>query len=206
MTTLSPTPTLPDSSLADLSLRGPSLPSPSLPGPGIPDPRPAAVRWQHASRSGNPMTPLPLEHSAWRPALDPDPLDLAEVEACQARARSLLGALVDALQGRRSLAQLTRWVSADVMADLVLRARTQQRTPTPLTVRSVRVQVQDRLVDAAGRPRQIVELSARLQSGDRFTAVALRLERIGSRWFCPVVDFGPPPNGEAQVRPAQRRE
>lgn len=154
-----------------------------LPFRPIPDPRPGAVRWHRPPAAQSGMSPLPLDtddaadQPAGRATGTPP-----EFEALRAHARSLLVALVDAIQGRRQTAQLTRWVSDEVMADLVLRARLHQRAPLPLAVRSFRVQ----LIDPA-----IVEASGRLQAGNRFTAVALRLERKGHRWLCAVVDFGP---------------
>lgn len=155
----------------------------ALPILPIPDPRPMAVRWHRAPEACSGMVPLPLgaDDSAHQPE-GPGTGTAPEAEALRTHARSLLVALVDAIQGRRQTTQLTRWVSDEVMSDLVLRARLHQRTPLPLAVRSLRVQ----MIDAS-----VVEASGRLQTGDRFTAVALRLERQGNRWFCPVVDFGP---------------
>lgn len=150
----------------------------------IPDPRPVAVRWHRTPAAYAGMSPLPLEadHSAYPAAGRTGGATPPELEGLRAHARSLLVALVDAIQGRRQATQLTRWVSDDVMADLVLRARLHQRAPLPLAVRSLRVQ----LIDPA-----VAEASGRLQAGDRFTAVALRLERKGHRWLCSVADFGP---------------
>lgn len=150
----------------------------------IPDPRPAAVRWHRTPVAYAGMSPLPLEadHQSGRAAGRTGGATPPELEGLRAHARSLLVALVDAIQGRRQTAQLTRWVSDEVMADLVLRARLHQRAPLPLAVRSLRVQ----MIEPA-----VVEASGRLQAGDRFTAVALRLERKGHRWLCSVADFGP---------------
>ncbi len=131
------------------------------------------------------MVPLPLHHELTG-GVDPAAAasQQAGLDAVRAHARSLLVALVDAIQGRRPAAQLTRWVGDGVMAEVTLRARLHQRAPRPLAVRSMRVQPVD---------ESTVEVAARLQAGDRFTAAALRLERIGTRWFCPVADFGPLP-------------
>lgn len=149
----------------------------------LPDLRPPAVHWHRPPAAYSRMTPLPLDPEAGvdRPAAA-EGLPGDDFEGLRAHARSLLGALVDVIQGRRPTTQLTRWVSDEVMADLVLRARLHQRAPQALAVRSIRIQRQGRTV---------VEVSGRLQAGERFTAAALRLEQVGSRWFCPVADFGP---------------
>lgn len=125
------------------------------------------------------MVPLPLE------AADPPGPAPAAAETdpeLDAFVGALLRALLDAVGGRRPVTQLTRWVDDEVYADLTLRARLHQRRPVTLALRSYRVQ---RVADDA------VEVSARVQTGPRYTAVALRLERLGTRWVCRIADFGP---------------
>lgn len=147
----------------------------------IPDPRPKPLRRAQPAPAYAGMVPLPLD-PADLPAPPPvnghggfDP----ELERFVA---TLVRALLDTIAGRRSVTQLTRWVDDEVYADLVLRARLHQREPVPLTLRTFRVQ---QVTDA------VLEVSARIQAGPRHAAVALRLERLGTRWVCRIADFGP---------------
>lgn len=125
------------------------------------------------------MAPLPLDSADV--SLTPDSMAQTDPEL-DLFVAALLRALLDTVQGRRPVTQLTRWVDDEVAADLVLRARLHQRRPVPLTLRTFRAQP----VGA-----DVVEVSARVQSGVRYTALAVRLERLGERWVCRVADFGP---------------
>lgn len=147
-----------------------------------PDPRPLPIRWHGTPRPVHTTPPLPLAPDD-RPVLADAAEEVADA-ALQAHARTLVHAVVDTLQGRRPLAQLTRWVTADVTAALALRMRL-QGTPGHLAVRSIHVQ----LVSPT-----VAEVAVRLQAHQRFTAAAFRLERTDTRWICPVADFGPLPN------------
>ncbi|HHV19967.1 MAG TPA: hypothetical protein GXZ30_00260 [Propionibacterium sp.] len=170
----------------------PAVVADRLPCTFVPDLRPDPVRWGRAVDPHVAMTPLPLTAiPALESAPRTDQIHPGPADALRGHARALMVALVDAIQGRRPTAQLTRWVSDAVMADLTLRARLHQRDPRPLSVRSLRLQ----LVSP-----QVAEISARLQAGDRFGAAALRLEQRGDRWFCPVADFGPLPFSEVPGR------
>lgn len=160
----------------------------------IPDSRPPAVRWFSSDRAYASGPPLPLEgeHAVLdAPSAHDDRLLDGDDRRLEGFVRLLLGALLDAIQGRRPTTQLVRWVSDEVIADLVLRARLHQRAPVPLAVRSFRVQRLD--------PR-FAEVSARVRVGSGYGAAALRLERVGDRWMCRVADFGPVPGG-AVTRP-----
>lgn len=142
------------------------------------DTRPPAHRWCRAdpAYAGTPVLPLDDEPPPGHHSLPgPD----AKLDAFVQR---LLAAMIDVIQGRRPPAQLIRWVSDEVLADLVLRARLHQRNPIALGIRSYRVQLVT--------PRA-AEVSARLRHGPRFTAAAFRVESVAERWMCLIADFGP---------------
>lgn len=143
----------------------------------IPDARPAAIHWPGPDRRPAGLTVLPLTDD-----VSPPPIGSIDDPAAESFAHVLMSALLDAIQGRRSPTQLIRWVSDDILAELVTRARLHQRTPMPLSLRSVRLQ---QVGDDA------IEVAARFRSGDRYAAAALRLERVGNRWLCLIADFGP---------------
>jgi hypothetical protein len=100
-------------------------------------------------------------------------------------------AVVEVLAGERPATQLLRWTTDDVYDVVARRARRAGREgkltafgrPKP-TVRSVRV-----CEPAEG----VVEASAVVGRGDRFSAVALRLERIDGRWRCTALEMSWPP-------------
>jgi hypothetical protein len=100
--------------------------------------------------------------------------------------RSLARALFEALQGRRPLGQLTRWVDERVLAVVAWerRQRTQSngRPGRPAVLISVRVQHPH--ADAA-------EVSAHVQVGHRSVALAFRLEAWYDRWMCTALELGP---------------
>ncbi|WP_425308690.1 Rv3235 family protein [Ammonicoccus fulvus] len=143
----------------------------------IPDARPAAIHWPGPDRRPPGLTVLPLSDDVAM-----QPVGTIDDPAAESFAHLLMSALLDAIQGRRSPTQLIRWVSDDILAELVTRARLHQRAPVPLSLRSVRLQ---QVGDDA------LEVAARFRSGERYAAAALRLERVGNRWLCLVADFGP---------------
>lgn len=112
--------------------------------------------------------------SATRPLL-PDP---------RGWAARLLQVAFEVLQGQRAAAQLTRWTSPQVYAQLAGHARRQprcgQQTGRAL-VRSVHVCT----------PREgVAEVSALIRSGTRLRAVALRLEARRGHWCCTALELG----------------
>lgn len=112
--------------------------------------------------------------------VDPDLLD---------RASGFVRALVESVEGCRSVLQLAPWVSDDVYEQVVLRRSI--RLPRPRGVersRVVSVHVSSPVPDGA-------EVAARLDSGRRFRAIALRLDRRPDcrdrlRWKCTAVAWG----------------
>jgi hypothetical protein len=99
---------------------------------------------------------------------------------------ALVVALVQALLGQRPVAQLSRWLSDEVLSAVVRRLRQQRATPPRRVVGvrlgSVRVQ----------HPKpEVAEVAARLVVGGSTTAVALRFEALGDRWLCTALEVDP---------------
>lgn len=106
---------------------------------------------------------------------------LPEPEPWAAR---LLQAVLETLVGRRPAAQLQEWASPIVLAALaVVAGQRQWAAPngSPPAVRSVRVSE-----PADG----VAEVSAVAQRGERFFAVAARLEGLDGRWRCVALRLG----------------
>ena len=101
-------------------------------------------------------------------------------------AASLVVAVVQALLGQRPSAQLSRWLSDEVLSAVVRRLR-QYRAASPRRViavglASVRVQ----------HPQpEVAEVAARVVVGGSSAAVALRLEALGERWLCTALELDP---------------
>lgn len=147
------------------------------------DARPVAYTWQRVRLDAPPTDPLPLE-------APPRP-ELVEPEVppqVRSFAEALVRAVVEVIQGRRQATQLIRWVGDDALAEVELRVR-RRWADEPLAVCSVHLQRTD--ADA-------VEVASRVRAGHRSSAIAMRLVRIGERWMCAAIDFGPIPPGRPQ--------
>ena len=88
-------------------------------------------------------------------------------------AGALMTAIVEALAGRRSPAQLERWVTGDLHS--LVGHLSRARTATDLRLRSIRVQ--------APEP-DVIEVSAHLKQGKASRAAALRIEKRHGHWLC----------------------
>jgi hypothetical protein len=89
------------------------------------------------------------------------------------RAAVLVRAILEVLSGRRSLAQLVRWVSEDVYDELEVNvAPAASRTWADVTRRLVVTEPAD----------GVAEVAAVVQRGPRASALALRLEGLDGRW------------------------
>ncbi|MEJ5914147.1 Rv3235 family protein [Pseudokineococcus sp. 1T1Z-3] len=110
---------------------------------------------------------------------------------------ALAGAVVEVLSGHRPAAQLVRWTTLEVHAELQRRAGLAARLrPGPPRCRPGAVPVRQ------GRPAHVrrvrvcrpgdgvVEASAVVADGDRVRAVALRLEGWDRRWRATAVEVG----------------
>ena len=98
--------------------------------------------------------------------------------------------LVEALDGRRPLESLGRWLDDWVLAEVSRRIRLERRARTrmpsapprmPATVVSLRTQL-----SGPG----VLEVAAHLWRGPRSSALAFRLNRRGQRWRCTALDAG----------------
>lgn len=100
----------------------------------------------------------------------------------------LVQAILEVLNGDRPPAQLVRWTSAEIYADMQRRvhARARLRTPTlhaggRATVRSVHV---------CQPATDIAEIAVTVLRAGRMSAVALRLEGVKGRWQCTALELG----------------
>jgi len=105
-------------------------------------------------------------------------------------------AVAEILAGDRQITQLTAWVDEEVYAAVAAAAPDVTRTPTPSARRTgpARTRPEDRPMirslhvfqPAAG----VAEVVARVQTGGRSRAVALRLEGWRGRWRCNALTVG----------------
>jgi len=113
----------------------------------------------------------------------------AEHLEVQAWAARFAQATVEVLGGDRPLAQLLRWTSARVYADLERRVRILGRAaPAPQRRRTVRPQVRSVHVFRPGPDS--AEVSVHVRHGHRSRALAARLERREGRWRCVALQLG----------------
>lgn len=108
---------------------------------------------------------------------------------------SLALAIAEAVQGRRPVGQLSRWVDERVLATLTVAGRAARaggaRSGTgtehgsrPPILRSVRLQFPQ---------ARVVEAAAHVQQGERSSAFAFRLDAWYDRWLCTALELGPRP-------------
>ena len=94
-------------------------------------------------------------------------------------------AVIQALVGRRSVAQLNRWVVDEVLVAIGIYQRRSLalhgRIAIPTAVRSVRVQHPD---------PEVAEVAVHVAIGKRSAAMAFRLEALGDRWLCTALELG----------------
>jgi hypothetical protein len=96
--------------------------------------------------------------------------------------------LAEALDGRRSLESLSRWLDEWVLAEVSRRVRLQRRSRArgtsvpPTSVVSLRTQF--------SHPR-VLEVAVHLHRGRRSAAWAFQLVRCGDRWRCTALALDP---------------
>jgi Family of unknown function (DUF6459) len=95
--------------------------------------------------------------------------------------------LVEVLAGVRPLAQLAPWVTEVVFADLQPRVRAAARRNDRATGRT---RAQLRTIRLCEPADGVAEVSAVVQYGNRYRALALRLEGLDGRWRCTALQFG----------------
>jgi hypothetical protein len=106
-------------------------------------------------------------------------------------ARRFAQATVEIVGGDRPAAQVVRWTSRDVFADLdrraVLVARAGGHTPGQARVQPVRPRVLS--VHTCFLHDQAFEASIHVRYGERSRAVAARFEARGPHWVCTALDW-----------------
>lgn len=168
---------------------------PYLPHQRVTSPAPQPASAQSHARvvpMGSVQGTLALDFDAGRvrsratPELRVVPGGRAELEAF---ARRFASVLVEVVGGDRGPAQLLRWTSERVYADLSRRAALLQRTvPTDRRLRRLRSQV--RSVHVFCPSPDAAEVSVHVRQGARSRALAFRLDLVGGRWSCTAVEFG----------------
>ena len=167
------------------------------------DGRPPAHTWSREDRDRPDQPPLlfgpdPAEQRPPRPVghrvhLVRQPWAAAPTSALpdvRTWSASLALAVAEALQGRRPVGQLSRWVDEKVLATVNVSLRTRRTGSTrppespsrPAVLRSVHVQ--------CPHPRA-VEVSAHVLVAGRSRALALRLEAWYDRWLCTALELDP---------------
>jgi Family of unknown function (DUF6459) len=115
---------------------------------------------------------------------DPQPTSRRELPDPHPWTTRFVQAVLEALVGRRPVAQLQEWTSAPVLSGIAQAAggrRWARFAGTRPTIRSVRV---SEPVDG------VAEVSAVVQRGERCCAVAARLEGLDGRWRCTALQVG----------------
>jgi hypothetical protein len=101
-------------------------------------------------------------------------------------------ACVEVVLGDRPVSQLVRWTTPELHIELAYRAGVVARAGVHGAGRgqrpALRPQVQN--VRTCFVAADIVEISIRVRHGERSRAIAGRLEVIGGRWQCTVLEFG----------------
>jgi hypothetical protein len=117
----------------------------------------------------------PLPDEGWESERTP----ASELPPAQPFAHALVQRLLEVLAGVRPLKQLQRDTSLDVYDELerVLTSRPRVQGPRPdgRAIRGLHVQQ---------RPEGVAEVAATVRRGDRYAAVALRLEGVNGTWRC----------------------
>jgi hypothetical protein len=180
MTAASP-PTSPDQSVRQITLRAAPRREPPFD-----DELPA----RHLRLIGPFDQPLPFRETPVRRSPDvsaifaPRPRQHGDLPDALAFGRRLLIAIMEAKSGRRTFHQLAAHLSQGVYSGLVNDMTRPERLRSwrgHITIRSVRV-----CEPADG----VAELSAVVQVGARYRAVAARLEGLNGRWRCVRLQLG----------------
>lgn len=137
------------------------------------DPRPPALAWPPPRVEPPRQPPLPVE---------PEPEPVVRCVALDPRERravlALVAGIVEALGGRRPVAQLARWADAEALATMAERAGQRRR----YRLRSVHL---------CPIGEDSVEIAAHISDDERSEAAAIRLDRIRDRWCCVAVELAP---------------
>lgn len=141
-------------------------------------------------RQGPPAVP-PRQARPKSPGAAVVPIDRRLRRSIEEWAHRFTQAAVEIVGGDRPVSQLVRWTTAEVYADLRLRAHLVARAgghqPGLARVQPVRPRVQS--VHTCFVTDDIVECGVHVRHGERSRAVAVRFERVGQRWICTALDF-----------------
>ena len=158
--------------------------------------RPLAHRWPVGS--GLPLQPAQPTLDL-RPATEPVvltvPADLTgrtdpDLPDARPWAVALATTVVEVVAGRRPGSQLSRWLSADVLADL---PRILPNRPAQAALRAAAPGGTGRLqsVRLQHPAPGVVEVGVHARFGPRSLALALRLEAHRERWLCTALQLAP---------------
>jgi len=97
-------------------------------------------------------------------------------------------AVVESIGGDRPVAQLVRWTSRRVYADLERRVQLVRLARPAGRTRTIRPQVKS--VHVFQPQPGCAEVSVHVRHGERSRALAARLEHRGDRWVCTALELG----------------
>lgn len=115
----------------------------------------------------------------------------AQSGAGRAWASRLACAVVEVLAGERPAAQLLRWTTQEVY-DMVARQARQLSRGNEAGGAASRIKPTVRLVRVCEPADGVVEACAVVGKGERFSAVALRLEHLQGGWRCTALEMSWP--------------
>lgn len=118
----------------------------------------------------------------------PQPTERSDLPDPRPVAARLAQAIIEVVNGARPLAQLVRWTSESVYADLERRLTVLAASGPPGTRGVMRPVV--RSVHASEPTPGVAEVCALVQRGPRAVALALRLQGFDGRWRCTAAEFG----------------
>ncbi|MGH3471144.1 MAG: Rv3235 family protein [Nocardioidaceae bacterium] len=132
------------------------------------------------------------------PGLDAEPLAVTalataadaprRVPNAYAWATRFVQAVLEVVSSDRPLTQLARWTSQPVYDDIARRQRRVSRHRSVTPVRTRRQQVAT--IRVCHPSDDSAEVSARVVSGPRSHAIAVRLDLDHERWMCTSISFG----------------
>jgi hypothetical protein len=106
----------------------------------------------------------------------------------RAWAQRFVSALVEVIDGDRPPAQLARWTSRPVFQSVSRYSQAAGRTRVRRRSRTGREQVAS--VRVSQPAEGAMEVSARIRCGDRFRALAARLDAVEGGWRCTALQLG----------------
>lgn len=137
------------------------------------------LEWPETS-GANALKPVAPRVGASNPEdFDAQPTSRSELPDARQWSMRIVHALVEVVNGRRPVSQLTRWLTPEVLSQVQgLVAKTAMPT---LHVRSINVHETD---------DGVAELSAVFGTPNRIYALALRLEGLDGRWRATALNWG----------------